>query len=202
MSEFDKYESFLQKEDQSLYVQNAAAAEDGMNMIRMMYGPFSREEIDFYKARLKDGITLCTINAFQKDLIFNLFFKYFGDPQTINAINLEDYITLVIAARRILESTGMVLLPYIISSKVNRLAIRKTVNKKELTRIESSPLYNLLSEKYRSKKIKEHVLSLIATTLSSEFEIIDPDDPEVDGCKINVLPELIGEELMLYVSLI
>ena len=194
--------AFLTKVDEALYIQNLVAAEDGMNIIRAMYGPFSKEEIDFYKERLKDGISLCRINSFQGGLIFNLFYKFFGDPQTINSIDLEDYVTLIIAARRILESSGMVLLPYIISAKVNRLAVRKTVNKKELLRIESSSLYASLKEKYRNEKVEKHVLGLIATTLSSEFEVIDPDDPEVDGCKINVLPEIIGEELMMYVGLI
>ena len=43
-----------------------------------MYGPFDPDEILFYKHRLSDG-GKCTVNAFQRDLVFNLFFKYFGD---------------------------------------------------------------------------------------------------------------------------
>ena len=129
-SEFDKFESFLQKADEALLIQNSVACEDAMNQIRMMYGPFDQEEIQFYKHRLSDG-TKCTVNSFQRDLVFNLFFKYFGDTNTINAINLDDYVTLIIAAKRILEASGMVMLPYIVSSKVIRLASRKNINKKE-----------------------------------------------------------------------
>lgn len=123
-------------------------------------------------------------------------------PNTINAINLDDYVTLIIAARRILEASGMVLLPYIVSSKVVRLASRKNINKKELTKLESSPLWAMVKNKYRNDKIEKHILSIIAVILSSEFEIIDPEDLELDGQRIAVIPELICEEILMYISLI
>lgn len=200
-SEFDKFESFLQKADESLLVHNQCACDDAMNQIRMMYGPFDPDEILFYKHRLSDG-GKCTVNAFQRDLVFNLFFKYFGDTNTINAINLDDYVTLIIAAKRILEASGMVLLPYILSSKVIRLASRKSINKKELTKLESSPLWAQIQNKYRSDKIEKHILSIIAIILSSEFEIIDPEDLELNGQRIAVIPELICEEVLMYISLV
>lgn len=200
-SEFDKFESFLQKNDESLLVQNQVASDDAMNQIRLMYGPFDHDEIQFYKHRLSNG-SKCTVNSFQRDLVFNLFFRYFGDTQTINAINLDDYITLIIAARRILEASGMIMLPHIVSSKVIRLATRKNVNKKELTKLESSPLWSKIKDKYRNDKIEKHILGIIAVILSSEFEIIDPEDLELDGQRITVIPELICEEILMYISLI
>ena len=200
-SEFDKFESFLQKTDEALLVQVQWACDDAMNQIRLMYGPFDQEEIDFYKIRLSDG-NKCTVNSFQRDLIFNLFFKFFGDVMALNAINLDDYVTLIIAAKRILEASGMVLLPYIISSKVVRLASRKNINKKELTKLEMSPLWDQIRNKYRSEKIEKHILSIIAVILSSEFEIIDPEDMELNDQKISVIPELICEEVLMYISLI
>ena len=77
-SEFDKFESFLQKCDESLLVHNSCACSAAMEQIRMNFGPFDEDEILFYKRRLSDG-DKCTINGFQRDLLFNLFFKYFGD---------------------------------------------------------------------------------------------------------------------------
>lgn len=121
---------------------------------------------------------------------------------TINAINLDDYIVLIIAAKRILEASGMVMLPHIVSSKVVRLATRKNVNKKELTKLESSPLWAKIKDKYRNDKIEKHILGIIAVILSSEFEIIDPEDSELDGQHITVIPELICEEILMYISLI
>jgi hypothetical protein len=84
----------------------------------MLYGPFDQDEINFYKESLGED-DKPVINSFQKDLIFNLFYKYFGDTQSINVINMDDYIKLMIAARRLLEANGLVVLPYIISGKVN-----------------------------------------------------------------------------------
>lgn len=200
-SEFDKFESFLIKADESLLVQTQVNANDAMEQIKLIYGPFDRDEIQFYKHRLSDGAR-CTVNSFQRDLVFNLFFKHFGDTNSLNAINLDDYVILIIAAKRILESAGMVLLPYIVSSKVLRLATRKNVNKKELTKLESSPLWEKIKDKYKNEKIEKHILSIIAVILSSEFEIIDFEDPELNGQRINVIPELVCEELLLYISLI
>lgn len=172
-----------------------------MNQIKLMYGPFDPDEIQYYKHRLSDGAK-CTVNAFQRDLVFNLFFKYFGDTSALNMINLDDYIVLIIAAKRILEASGMVMLPHIVSSKVLRLATRKNVNKKELTKLESSPLWEKIKDKYRNDKIEKHILGIIAVILSSEFEIIDPEDCELDGQRITVIPELICEEILMYISLI
>lgn len=121
---------------------------------------------------------------------------------TINAINLDDYVVLIIAAKRILEASGMILLPYIVSSKVIRLASRKNVNKKELTKLESSPLWEEIKHKYQNEKIEKHILSIIAVILSSEFEVIDYGDDELNGKQITILPELICEEILMYISLI
>ena len=117
---------------------------------------------------------------------------------TINAINLDDYVVLIIAAKRILEASGMILLPYIVSSKVIRLASRK----KELTKLESSPLWEEIKKKYQNEKIEKHILSIIAVILSSEFEVIDYEDDELNGKQITILPELICEEILMYISLI
>lgn len=201
-SDFDKYMSFLQKSDSALYLQNEVACKASMELIEMLCGPFDPDEIKFYMKRLSDGGTTISINPFQKELIFNLFYKYFGSPVTINSINAVDYVKLVIAARRILESSGMVLLPYIISSKVDRLAVRKTINKKELTKLEMSSLYQQIKDMYRNDKIEKQILSIIATIMTSDFEVIDFDDPDLDGTKIQVIPELVLEEIPMYISLI
>jgi len=200
-SEFDRFESFLQKSDEALLVQNQVASDDAMHTIEMMYGPFEDDEIKFYTHRLSEN-GKCTVNSFQRDLVFNLFFKYFGDTNTLNAINLNDYVKLIIAARRILIASGMVLLPYIVSSKVVRLASRKNVNKKELVKLESSPLWGKIKDKYKSDRIEKHILGIIAIILSSEFEVIDPEDPELDGQRITIVPELICEEVLMYITLV
>lgn len=200
-SEFDKFESYLSKQDESLYLQNKVNCESTMKYLESIYGPFSDEEIQFYINRLSSDNKI-VLNDFQKELVFNLFYKFFGDPMSIKAINRDDYIKLVIISKKILQANNLVILPYIISSKINRLVYRKTINKKELSNIERSPYYTHIVNKYKNPKIKKQILSIIATILSSEFEIVDFEDKELDGKTIDTIPGFIAEEVLIYISLI
>lgn len=200
-SEFDKFESYLTKQDEALYLQNKVNCEETMRQLESMYGPFDEEEIKFYKKELMvDGEFV--INRFQKEILFNPFYKFFGDPVSINAINSDDYVKLILIAKRMLESHSMVVLPYILSSKITRFVYRKNVNKRELLKLESSPYFTSIMNKYKSEKAKMEILSLIATILSSEFQIIDYNDPELHGRTIECQPELISDEILMYINLI
>ena len=172
-----------------------------MKLIELMYGPFSEDEINFYIKKLsKDGSF--TINSFQESLVFNLYYKYFVDTISIKAINQRDYIKLIIAAKKILESNRLIIMPYIVSSKVKRLITRKSVNKKELSKLQSSPFYKLVLDKYKNPKIENQILSMIAGILSSEFEIIDFYDDELDGKLVETNIDLLLEEVLMYILLI
>lgn len=197
-SDLDKFESFLRKDDSALLLQHKVACRASMENIEAMYGPFSDEEVAFYYRELADGDTI-PMNALQQLLVFNLFYKYFGDPSTIRMINSTQYVKLIIAAKRILENSGMVLLPHIISSRVAHLSIRKNLNKKELIKLETSMTYQQVKDKYRSERIEKNVQALIATVISSEFDAIEPGEPDLNGRRIQVLPDLIMEEIPLYV---
>lgn len=189
------------KQDEGLYLQNKVNCEETMKMIELAFGPFSEDEINFYINKLsKDGTF--TINSFQEDLVFNLYYKYFGDTVSIKAINQKDYIKLIIAAKKLLESNGLIIMPYILSSKVKRLITRKSVNKKELSKLQSSPFYKLVLDKYKNPKIENQILSMIAGILSSEFEIIDFYDDELDGKTIETNIDLLLEEVLMYILLI
>lgn len=200
-SEFDKFESYLTKQDEALYLQNKVNCEETMKQLENMYGPFDEEEIQFYKKELMvDGEFI--INSFQRELIFNPFYKFFGDPVSIKAINSDDYIKLILIAKKMLESNSMIVLPYILSSKITRFVSRKNVNKKELLKLESSPYYTQVMNKYKNEKIEMYILSLIATLLSSEFQIIDYREHELHGKPIECQAELICDEILMYINLI
>ena len=201
-SEFDKFESYMQKSDSQLLQQVQISAEEVMNFIRTAYGPFDPEEIKFFKHRLIGDDGIIKINSLQIMLILNLFYKYFQDPQIAKAINLDDYICLMIAARNILEDNGMYILAGIVSSKVIRLATRKSVNKKEMTKIENGELYSEIKEKYNNEKIIKYILSIAAALLSSDFEYIDYYDDEIDGKRITITSDIALEEVQMYVSMI
>lgn len=198
-SVFDKYESFLQKTNESLYIQNKVTCEDTMNQIRLQFGPFSDEEISFYMAKLDNG-NGDVINSFQQNLIFQLFDKYFGDPYTINSINKIEYIELLIAATRYLKANNMFILPYVIGSKMERVQIKKTINKKEMERMIKSPYYDAIKAKYQSESIINQLFGIVGTILASKFKMIDFENPEIDGHYLDKdrYAEIVCDEVLMY----
>ena len=175
--------------------------EETMKRIETVYGTTDQWELDFYKDRLKDDKGVI-INGFQKQLIFNMFYKDFHDTESIYAINSNDYVKLMLAAKKILLQNQMIVLPYIISSKVEKFVGRKSVNKKEMTKLQASSYYPLIVNKYHNEKIEKIILSMIATIISSDFTIIDYENKAIDGQKIETVPDIIIEEMLAYALLI
>lgn len=200
-SEFDKYEQNMTKQDEALYLQSKVNSQFTMKKIERQWGPFDPEEIRFFKKELRNENGEI-INGFQKQLIFNLFYKYFGDTASINAINEDDYVKLMLVARKMLRNDMMVFLPYIISSKVEKIVGRKTLNKKELLKMEQSQYYPMIQDKYKNDKLIKQILGTIATIITSTFHIIDYNDRELNGKLISIEPDIIIEEALLYILLI
>lgn len=204
-SEYDRYEARLNKKDEAIALQNKVSAEQTVRKIEAQYGPFSDEEVEHYRRKLiKGGAPV--INSFQKQLIGYMFDKEFGDPITMNAIpNQTDYIKLIIAAKRILLKSGMIILPYIISGRILRVATRKIISKKDMIAIESDPLYEQLKMKYNNPKIEQKICEFIGAVMSSSFEIIDWDGEKHtpspwDGKYVPMINDIIKQELMFFIT--
>lgn len=201
-SECDKYEAHSTKMDESSFIQTQVNCESTMKRIEIKYGPFDEREIQFYREQLTVNGKF-VVNSLQKILVTYLFAKEFDDTQSTKIVNIRQYIILIIAARRLLESYNLVQLPYIIGGKVARIVTRKNINKKELQKIESSKYYPLIHEKYNNEKIeKEVILSLIAQILSSEFQVIDYYNQEYNNISINIIPDVVSEEVCRFILLI
>lgn len=200
-SDFDRFEANATKADESNYLQIKYNYEYVMKKIEEQWGPFDLDEIEFYKKEMRN-INNEIINVFQRQLVFNMFYKYFGDTVSINAINVDDYIKLVIAARKMLNGNNMAYLPYIISGKVNKIVSRKSLNKKEIAEMESSQYYPLVVDKFKNPKILNQILGTIATIITSNFSVIDYKDREFNGTPITVETRIIIEEFLMYILLI
>ena len=198
-SDFDKYESNLIKQDEAKYIAVLVNAKNTMDKITSLFGPFDQRDIDYYfKVFGNDEYR----DKLQKQLIFLTFYKYFGDTSSINSINQIDYFKLMLAAKKIYLNNNMLLLPYLISGKVEKLVGRKSVNKKELLKVTANPQYNEVVEKYRNDKILNIILGYIASCISSEFRIIDRSNPAIDGVIIDIIPDLIIDEILAMVLLV
>lgn len=202
VSDFDKHESNTIKQNEALYLQMKCNAYETMKNIEYQFGPFDMREVMFYNENLGSGEKKHPVHKFQKNLIFNLFYKYFGDTESIKDINSLDYIKLLLAARKMLQGSYMVLLPYVISAKIEKYVSRKTVNKKELIKIKASPYYDMFIKRYQSEKAEKQLLSIIATIISSDFRIIDFHDKNLHGKMMDILPDIIIEETLAYSLLI
>ena len=202
ISDFDKFESNLIRSNEALYIQNKINCAEVMKTIEAKFGPFDPAEIALYNDTvLKDKNGEYTINSFQKQLVFDLFYKNFRDTVSIYAINRHQFIELIIAAKKLLRSKNMIILPYIIAGKVEKLVTRKTVNKKERLAVESSPTYPLLQAKYKNSEITDTILSIIATIISSDFSIVDMD-PEINGKRLDTrASNIIIEEVETYIHM-
>lgn len=200
-SDFDRFEANATKADESSYLQIKFNYEYVMKTIEDRWGPFDPEEINFYKREMKNANNE-VINIFQRQLVFNMFYKYFGDTTSVMGINVDDYIKLVITARKMLKGNNMGFLPYIISGKVNKIVSRKSLNKKEIAEMEASQYYPLVVEKFKNPKILNQILGTIATIITSSFSVIDYQDREFNGTPIVVETKIIIEEFLMYILLI
>lgn len=172
-----------------------------MEQIEKKWGPFDPKELRFVKKELRNE-SGHIINNFQKQLVFNLFYKYFGDTTSINAINEDDYVKLILAAKKMLQNNMMGFLPYVLSGKVQKIVSRKVLNKKELVEMQASQYYQLVVDKYKNEKILNQILGTIATIITSNFNIIDYNNPELNGKQLYVESRIIIEETLLYTLLI
>ena len=198
-SDSDKYESNLIKQDESKYLAVEVNAYQTMKVIESMYGPFSEEELQYYYSQYGENNWQ---NSLQKQLIFLMFYKYFGDSESIKNINKRDYFCLMIAAKRILLNNNMIMLPYIISGKIDKMVGRKSLNKKESLKLESSENYPEVLDKYKNDKIIKIILGYMATIISSDFRIIDLYNPAINGKMIDVIPDIIIEEMLMFALLV
>ena len=203
-SEFDRYESRLSKRDEGLAIQNKVAAEQTVRLIVQRFGEVPLDEVEFFKKNLTtNGAQL--INPLQIQLLGYCYYKDFGDPVTFRGIRSSDYIRLMVCARRSLLAQGMVILPYIISGKVTRVATRKIISKKDTIKYERNPLFTDIKNKYNNDpKLIDHIWQLIGTIVTSNFTMIDYDEENhcagpLNGQEIPMINDLLYEEMLMYI---
>lgn len=200
-SDLDKYESYLIKMDESLYIQNNVNCKDTMKKLEETFGVVPQSLINEYIIRLSnDGRDI--IHSFQKEIIMYMFYKYFGDTVSTNLISLEDYIRLMVYSKQILKQHEMFLLPEIMGGRCEKYNYKKNLNAKDKVAMERSDVYQQLKNKYlNADKMLKTIESIIATILSSKFTIISPGD-EYDGREIPMNSHLLIEEVLNWALLI
>jgi len=200
-SDFDRYEANMIKTSEALYLQSKINCKITSQKIESIWGELRDKEVKYFMSHLKNDNDEI-VNGFQKQLIFNLFYKYYGDTESIKDNNAKSYVKLMLIGKKMLLQYNMSFLPYVLSSKVNKIVARKTLNKKELAELQSFPEYEMVVDKYKNDKIIKQILSTIATIITSDFSIIDYDNQNIDGQKLIVEPSMIMRECLVYALLI
>lgn len=203
-SEFDKYESYLAKTDESLVIINEVNAEDTNRRIASMFNDITDEEINYYRYELK-GDDSSVIHPFQKELLFLIFAKYFGNMTSEGSINEDDYIRMICVVFRLLISKNKIVLPFVFSSKITRFTRKQKLSKKDKDLMVSDPLFKQIQDKYKSKKAENIIETYIATILASDFSIIQYNpDPENDfrGLTLPKPPGYVIHEIEEFVLMI
>lgn len=200
-SDFDRYEANMIKTSEALYLQSKVNCQMTTQKIESIWGSLRDKEVNYFMKHLKNDNDEI-VNGFQKQLIFNLFYKYYGDTESIKDNNAKSYVKLMLIGKKMLLQYNMSFLPYVLSSKVNKVVARKTLNKKELLELQQFPEYQMVVDKYKNDKIVKQILSTIATIITSDFSIIDYDNQNIDGKKLVIEPSMLMRECLVYALLI
>nr|DAY22634.1 MAG TPA: hypothetical protein [Caudoviricetes sp.] len=197
-SEYDRYESRLNKKDEALSLQNRTAAAQAMHKIEALYGPFDPAEVEYYKKKLQENNGV-VIHELTNILLGYLFYKDLGDPITWNSIpNQTCYIKLMIAAKRILRSKGLIILAEVLSSKVSKYATKKSMSKDSVNNIRASELFTQLEMKYNNPKVIQQWFDLLGIIKSSSFIIIDYHNKNIDGVTLPMEDDRLNDEFMKF----
>ena len=200
VNEFDKFEISVTSSSEAIYIYSLYNSEYVLSSLSSKFYIEERLIDHYYYELTKNGNNM--INPFQERLIFNLFYKYYGECCSIKNSNSRDYIRLMLIAREMLRYEKLFLLAEVASSKIISMSSRKDLNKKEKLLLESSEVYKNVMEKYNyDDRIITEVRSIIATTITSEFQIIDPDSDNY-GDILTIVPDVIIYQILTYITLI
>lgn len=188
LSDFDKVEINIIKDDESKSILNDKNSELTLKNLEKVYGKIPQDELDFYMEYIKPE----DIKDLQRSLLFYIFAKDFGGLKQMYSLNYEGYIKLICIAKRKLKPYGLVYIPQFISAKMNKVNTRKTINTMLLKKLESSPQYmELLEKKYKNTQLLVDGKSIIVTILSKFMNtpmfIIDYDLYKERGILLNTL---------------
>lgn len=207
LSYLDKLEMDMSKIDENAILLNKVNIKDTIKRIRHKFRiDISKDEKEFYMEHTD-------VNKISKTLVFYYYAKIFGGFTPLNHITLKRYMELMILMKRKLESDGYIYIPQLISGNIVGKAInRMGHNSKQLSRIESTPIFqNLVNEKYPSFNIPEEnikdkknrrspIMQQLDRIRSNQFSYVDYDDPENLGKKIRFDYDILDQEYESFIN--
>ena len=184
LTDFDKIEMNMSKFDESNVVLGKLNIKQTIKKLRKIYNvTLTSNDLNYYVENVG-------VNKLQKDLVFNLFGKYFGNVDDLSSINLKQYSKLVIIMKKMLDMQGFDFMQHILTGNMRTNPYLKKMPKKLVKKIEDSPRYIDLQDKYSSAfdiiSSDNGLLNNINTILGSNVTLVDYKNRDKHGKEINI----------------
>ena len=198
LSEIDKLEQSMVKIDESQIIRCAKSLPDAIERFIRQVGPITDEEIEYYLNNFD-----CT-SVFHDMLIKNYFASTFGGFTELKSKSLEQYIQLLIIAKRLCEMNGTTQIQYLLSSVIKgRTSARLLQSANDINKLEADETYKkLVTEKYSTLMSynKNRIREILSFVLNNVFTYVEYKDQELLGQEIVFDRDIIGKELLEFID--
>jgi hypothetical protein len=204
ITEAEQFDSYSSNHDEFSVIIRHTFPQDTVNKILMRKGVSIREgDLMFYLGVVNNSRTVQNIHEFQQFAVFSAFYQYFGGTENIYGVNLEQWITLVLAICEILKKNGIPELCKYITGIRNKHYIQKKEARLSRQQLYLDQTYNhIIQSKYRSiksiiDKKKNFIESNILLLTTNEYTYNTPD-PILNGKVIVRNDEEIRRGILLF----
>lgn len=199
LSDLDKFEMSFNKIDESISILSDCNIERVIKKIEIKNRiEISEEELKFYEKHH-------VIGKFQVTLVKYYYAKYFNGYRDLNMLKVDQYMKLLIILKRRLQAQGYIYLPQILTGNIEgKLNTRTIQNRKFIDKIQTSVLYNqLIDTKFSyliDLKNNNIILNTLSTILNTSFSIVEYNNQEKLGERIDVIADIVSEEVLEFLN--
>jgi hypothetical protein len=199
LSGLDKLEMNAAKIDESLIILSNANIKDVIKRIRKAAKiDIPDSEFDYYKQHVK-------INKFQVQLVYYFYAKIFGGYRDLQLLTRSQYITLLVLLKKRLQYQGMVYLPQIITGNMVQMRTRQIQNRKFLSKIGNSDVYQtIVNDKFSTLNELDKpsfITGMLSTILNSSFTVVDYRRKDKLGEPLEINnPDFLSDEFLAYLN--
>ena len=196
----DKLEQSMAKMDETTIIRCERAIEYEFGRLERELGPIDGEEHEYYMQNF-----LAT-DPFHKMLVDYFFAKEFGGYTELKNVSVEQYVDLMIYAKRKTKLQGYKELPDLLSSNMEgKMSQRLLQNSKYISKYSASETYqDLKNNKYECLNgyNENAILDINSKVLNNVFVYVDYENPERTGEKIEFNEDIISDEIFNFIDII
>ena len=198
LSEIDKLEQSMTKIDESQIIRCSKSLPDAIERFKRTVGPISDEEIQYYLNNFD-----CT-SVFHDMLIKNFFASTFGGFTELKSKSLDQYMQLLIIAKRLCAMNGTTQVQHLLSSVIKgRTSARLLQSANDINKLEADETYKkLTTEKYGTLMSynKNRIREILSFVLNNVFVYVEYEDQHLTGEEIIFDRDIIGKELLEFID--